>query len=283
MKLSWIAAAASGVFLSLLLGSGSMAEELGPGVYFGYFNVDRWGQKVFHAGPHHLFVSEDVAAQLKTHVGKPLKLDVKDVYQPRNPGGGIIQKVSDVSTTKSSGLVLDAETDSHKVERGKGTPVRLAVRNGSSEEITLHPRSLAYVVVTRAPFPNAAIGYKDPDGRAYWYYQTSMRSQGQGRPMLRSACRQVLLSWTPQEYAENGEGVRVGDRTPTHHAPGVYYPLHMKPGGRFETTVIVGRELLPREYEVFFYQPSGNLSTEVGAISKRLPFDVVDVDSEDVE
>jgi hypothetical protein len=253
-----------------------MAEELGPGVYFGYFNVDRWGQRVFHNGPYHIFVSNEVEKQLKIHVGEPLKLDVKEVYQPGDPGGGIIKTLSGVSTTKIQGLVLDVASESTKSPQGKGISLRLTVHNASAKDITLEPRSLAFVLVTKSPFSNAAIDYKDPDGCAYWYYRTSVRSARRNGSLLRVACRRVLLPWTPQKYAANGQDVVVGRRTPTHLDPGVYYPLHVKPGGKFETTVVVGRKLLPGEYEVFFYQSSGNFSHAAGPMSKRLPFEVVE-------
>jgi len=253
-----------------------LAEELGPGVYFGYFNVDRWGQKVFHNGPYHMFVSNEVAKQLQTHTGKPLKLDVWKVHQPVNPGGGIVQGISSISATKHQGLVLDAASKSARRRQGKGLPVRLTVRNTSTENITLRPRDFGFVLVTNSPFSNDAIGYRDPEGRAYWYYQTSVVSLRGKRPPLRAACRQVLLPWTPQNYAASGQDVAVGRKTPTHHHPGVYFPLHIKPGGKFETTVVVGRELLPGEYEVFFYQPSGNFSHAAGPMSKRIAFEVVE-------
>lgn len=275
MKWPRFALSALGAVALLSLCAGVLADELRPGLYFGYFNVDRWGQKVFHNGPHHIFVSTEAEKQLKRHVGEPLKLKVKEVYQRENPGGGIIQEISSVSVTKLQGLVLDVASESAKSRQGKGMSLGLTVRNTSAKDITLQPRSLASVLVTRSPYANAAIGYEDPDGRGYWYFKTSVQPARGAGPLLRVACRRVLLPWTPQKYAANGHDVVVGSRTPTGPDPGFYCPLHIRPGGEFNTTVVVGRKLLPGEYEVFFYQLSGNLSRAAVPMSKRLPFEVV--------
>jgi hypothetical protein len=134
--------------------------------------------------------------------------------------------------------------------------------------VKLEPESLAVVLATRNPFSNEAINYKDPEDRAFWYHQAAIHD-------LLVACREIRLPWTPRLYAEKGKNVRVGNRTPTHRAPGYTYPVLVEPEGEFSYHITVGQELPPGEYEVFFYMPTRNLSYPAGPVSERIAFDIL--------
>jgi hypothetical protein len=67
-----------------------------------------------------------------------------------------------------------------------------------------------------------------------------------------------------------GQNIRVADKD-----RGFRGPIIIEPQGRFEADYVTGKELLPDDYEVFFYLTSGNLSSVPGPMSDRLSFDVV--------
>ena len=95
--------------------------------------------------------------------------------------------------------------------------------------------------------------------------------------MLQVACHEIQFPWHPEEYAANGQGVIVGPQTPTHMTPGIYYPLIIKPSGKFEADIMVGQELLPGQYEAYFYQKNSPFEKQ-GLVSKRVSFDVLESD-----
>ncbi len=247
------------------------SEMLGPGTYHGYFNVTRWGQKVLHLGPYHLFVSDDAARVLEEYHGQPLQVEVSKLSQPINPGAGLIQDIEKVSVNGTAqGLVLSAAAESRIVPKGEGVALHLRLTNSSKEPITIHPGTLAIVLVTDSPFSNEDIGYKDPNDAAYWYHHDVYHSFEKGKEPLRIACRKVMLPWTAKDLVERGHKIRLADED-----RGFDGPVVVEPEGTFEADYVAGKELLPDDYEVFFYITSGNLSSIPGPMSERIPFDVV--------
>ena len=248
------------------------AGEMGPGTYHGYFTETRWGHKVFHLGPYHLFVSDSAAQVLEKHRAKPLELKVSRLSQPINPGAGLVEGIADVSEKGvARGLILSAKLKSDRPLQGEGIRLSLSLRNDSEEAITLWPGTLAIAFVTDSPFSSEDIGYKDPDDGAYWYYSHTYRSFEEGRKPLRIACRRIILPWTAKDFVSQGHNIRVADKDRAYRGPVV-----IEPKGRFEAEYVAGKELLPDDYEVFCYLASGNFSSVPGPMSDRLSFDVVE-------
>jgi hypothetical protein len=254
----------------------SFAEAIGPGVYHGYFATDRWGQKVFHTGPYGLFVSDESAKQLAAHTGRPLKLTVSKMNQPRNPGGARIDEISELSVEEDkSGLALEAAHDRVEGSKGAGAKLTFTVRNKSQREVRVAPDTLAIVLVTNSPSDHTPTSYVHPERYAYWRYRYAFVELG---PQLRTgpvvACHELKLPWSPQELAAKGKNVRVGERTPTSGQPGYYEPLLIQPDGELPIETTIGQELPPGQYEAFLYQPTGNLSYTPGPMSKRIRVDI---------
>jgi len=266
------------VFTSLLFLAGLtsalsvQAEVLGSGTYHGYFTVTRWGHKVFHLGPYHLFVSDAAGKVLEKHIGKPLELKVSKVSQPINPGAGRVEEIADACEKGvARGLILSAKLKSKSVPQGQGILLHLSLHNDSEESITIWPGTLAIVLVSDSPFSNKDIGYKDPDGRAYWYYSYSYHPFTFGEKPMTIACREIILPWTAKDLVIHGHNIRVADED-----RGFRGPIVIDAKGKFEADYVAGKELLPDDYEVFFYITSGNLSSVPGPMSDRLPFDVIE-------
>ncbi len=250
------------------------AEELGPGTYHGYSAVTRWGHRVLHLGPYHLFVSDSAAQVLEKHRGKPLEVEVSKLSQPMNPGAGLVDGIAKVSERgAATGLVLSAKLNSEEPIQGEGILLTLSLRNDSEDAVTIWPGTLAIALVTDSPFSNKDIGYKDPDDCAYWYYSYAYHALEQGKTPMRIACHRIILPWTAQDLVTRGQGIRVAEKD-----RGFNGPIAIEPKGHFRAEYLVGKELLPDDYELFFYIESGNLSSVAGPMSERLAFDVVKPD-----
>lgn len=239
---------------------------------YGYVAKDRWGQNVFHNGPDLYFLSDAVATQLVKYRDKPLKLEASEISQLMNPGAGMIQAVKEVSIMDAAeGLVLTAKCETETISPKNGLSLHLAVRNDSQKELTLWPGTLAVVLVTNDPSKSPP-DFKDPDDGAYWYYSSGYHLRGNPNvPPLQVACRRIIMPWTAKDLVERGQHIRVADKDRGFHGPVV-----IAPKGLFEADVIVGKELLPGEYEVFFCDVMTRRPPVAGPMSKRIRFEVAD-------
>jgi len=124
------------VLLPVLLLVGFVGAAYGemalPGTYHGYYAETRWGQKVFHVGPYHLGLSDEAAARLTPHRGRPLAVKVSKFIQLMNPGPATMEKIDDVAVKGvADGLTLAAKTAAAKALQGQGLVLHLTVRNSS--------------------------------------------------------------------------------------------------------------------------------------------------------
>jgi len=212
-----------------------------------------------------------VAKQLKMYIGKPLELNVSKIESFKGDGA-MIQEVDNVSVKEFiTGLVLFASVESDSIKKSEGLTLHLVLRNEFKEEITICPGSLAVVFVTKYPFQNAAIGYKDSYNRTYWYHQYFYCFFGENNKPLKIACREISLPWSDRELVEYGCNIRIADGY-----CGLNGWVTLKSKAKFEAEIVVGKELLPGEYEVFFYMTTGNLSSVPGPMSERIKYDLID-------
>jgi hypothetical protein len=278
-------------FLALLIAfpDRSYTRIIAPGVYCGYLIEDRWGRDLFHNGPQHLFVSEDVAWQLRKKRNKPLRLEVSKMYQPMNPGTGMIQGVESVSICEPvpRGLWLSIKPELEHIRRGEGLRVELTLRNTSDTTIRVFGENLGVALVAKARTSNAEMGYRDPDDRAYWYY-TSDYLSFEKKPLLTRladrflrrapppapftvdmvACH-VVRPWSYREDHRRDMAV-----VPPAPAPPRAVRIDLQPKGRLSRTIRLGKKLLPGEYEVVFFAWTESWHDTPGPMSERIPFDV---------
>jgi hypothetical protein len=263
----------------LLLGTAFLAlhaeaEILGLGTtYHGYNSDTRWGCKVLHNGPYHIFVSDNAAGFLEEHRGKPLQVKVSKLLQPINPGAGLIDGIKDISIAASDyqGLFFSIQLDSHKVERRRGVTITSTLRNDSTKSITVPLDTLAFVYVTDSPKREQDLNYHTPSNMAYWYYRYGYRDLGAPRSAMRIACHETRLESLGTPLGFRGEGF-------SGYRPGQALGSRatIKPGGWIEFKYVVAKELLPDDYEVFLYLRTGNLSSIPGPMSKRLSLDIAE-------
>jgi hypothetical protein len=76
-----------------------------PGKYNGVVIFDRWGGSHLYSGAYVMEISESVKDLLRPYANQPVLVDAKEVFQPMNPGDGLIQKLEvlgpSVETTSS--------------------------------------------------------------------------------------------------------------------------------------------------------------------------------------
>lgn len=63
-----------------------------PGRYSGVVIFDRWGGCILFSGIYLMYVSEEVKEQLRPYGGQAVEIYAFDVFQPVNPGDGLIRR-----------------------------------------------------------------------------------------------------------------------------------------------------------------------------------------------
>lgn len=253
-------------------------------MYSGYMAKDRWGRYLFHKGPYHLLLSDEAAKKLKKFTGKPIEINVKEMYQLINPGGATIKTIKRVLIKGVlKNLKLSISSTETRVAQGKGVKLRLSLENKSKKTATFLPGTLALCIVTRDPRRNDVIGYRGRGGRAYWYYTDTFFRHDSFKNPERIACHRIILPITGKEIVDKGKRLQL---TPEKKVYKNLYgvepeavsfhdsPVIIKPKGVFSTEYLIGTELPTGEYEIFLYVTNGNFSYPAAPMSKRLPFDV---------
>jgi hypothetical protein len=62
-----------------------------PGKYSGVVVFDRWDGCMLYSGISVMYVSESIKEQLRPYAGRSIQIDATDVFQPMNPGDGLIK------------------------------------------------------------------------------------------------------------------------------------------------------------------------------------------------
>jgi hypothetical protein len=85
----------------LLLSTALLAGLRGSGPYNGVVLFDRWDGCYLYSGIYLMYVSEKVKEGLRPYHGDFVLLDVLEVYQPINPGDGLVKGYGKVELGKS--------------------------------------------------------------------------------------------------------------------------------------------------------------------------------------
>ena len=80
------------VLMLILVAGSTPAGIRGPGKYAGIVLFDRWDTCYLYSGIYLMYISEKTKEALRKYEGQPILLDAKEVFQPINPGDGVISK-----------------------------------------------------------------------------------------------------------------------------------------------------------------------------------------------
>lgn len=140
----------SAVSLTLALFAGtSLAGIRGPGKYTGVVIFDRWDTCYLYSGIFLMYVSGKTKEGLRKYEGKSVVIDAKEVFQPVNPGDGLIGKYKFLGLAKSKGTNLE-RLSLTVVPRfaSEGAPTFvLEIKNGGTTPAYVLPGALALTLL----------------------------------------------------------------------------------------------------------------------------------------
>lgn len=139
--------------IALLAVTVCMAGIRGAGKYSGVVVFDRWGGCTLYSGIYVMYVSESVKEGLRPYAGKSIEIDAKRVFQPMNPGDGLIQQFDFLGLSPTNrnwvqmeGLELRAAV---KVGASNKPVAMLTLTNTSSATLKLFSQELAITLLTK--------------------------------------------------------------------------------------------------------------------------------------
>jgi hypothetical protein len=254
---------AFGCAAALFLAHSLNAGIRGPGKYNGVVIFDRWGACYLYSGAYLMPVSEKVKELLRSWEGKAVLVDAQEVYQPINPGDGLITKLVVLGPADEPASVpmqrppdIDglSLTVAANFSKEASDELVVQVRNVGSTSRELHMDALAPTLLAKKggdehPWPPA-------DG-----------------PSFAALTRfdMLFLAKTParQSWGVNGNphvtAMSVASGTP------ISARIHIEPGEVIEVPLTF--ELGPGEYE-FLVGYGGGVHAARSLASNRLDFDV---------
>ncbi|HVO99306.1 MAG TPA: carboxypeptidase-like regulatory domain-containing protein [Bryobacteraceae bacterium] len=244
---------------------GLIAGIRGPGKYNGVVIFDRWGACYLYSGAYLMPVSEKVKELLRSWEGKAVLVDAQEVYQPMNPGDGLITKLVVLGPAEEPGSVpmqrppdIDGLSLTVAANFSKEAPDELVVqvRNVGSTPRQLRMDALAPTLLAKKG-------------------GTEQFAQPTDGPSFAALTRfnMLFLARSPARHtwAINGHS----HATAMSVAPGtpISASVQIEPGEVVEVPLIF--ELDPGEYE-FLAGYGGGVHAARSLASNRLDFDVAE-------
>lgn len=157
------------LFISLM--PACFAGIRAPGKYSGVVIFDRWDGCILFSGVYLMYVSEKTKAALRPYIGQPVQIDAKQVYQPINPGDGLIGKFAYLgpATNEDSWIKLDGIrlTGSISVNTN-GKPIgALIIKNSGNAPVKIFTQELALTVLKKKETKAESSSWVPSDGPSY--------------------------------------------------------------------------------------------------------------------
>lgn len=128
------------------------AGERGPGKYCGVVVFDRWDGCILYSGIYVMYISEDVKENLRKYAGKPVQINATKVFQPINPGDGLIKEFECLGPAPEkrkwvslAGLKLKSFP---AFEDGEKPSVTMELLNAGEEDLEVFSSELAPTLLT---------------------------------------------------------------------------------------------------------------------------------------
>ena len=81
----------------------SFAGIRGPVKYSGRVIFDRWGGCTLYSGVYVMYISEEVKEKLRPYANEAVEINATEVFQPMNPGDGLIKAFDSIEYQSGSG------------------------------------------------------------------------------------------------------------------------------------------------------------------------------------
>jgi hypothetical protein len=89
--------------ISLLATASAFGGIRSPGEYAGIVVYDRWDTCYLYDGIYLMYISEKIKERLRNYAGHTIRIDATEVYQPMNPGDGLIREFNFLGLAKDQG------------------------------------------------------------------------------------------------------------------------------------------------------------------------------------
>ena len=134
-------------FLLLALFSCTASAGIrGPGEYAGVVVFDHWDTCYLYEGVYLMYVSDKIKERLRPYAGQTIRINATEVYQPMNPGDGLITEfrflglASDHGHSPTAGLVLTI-TPAFEIDRSAQFVIE--IKNTTGKAIKIAAENLA--------------------------------------------------------------------------------------------------------------------------------------------
>jgi hypothetical protein len=133
------------LLLVILLATTSLAGIRARGKYAGIVIFDRWDTCYLYSGTYLMYVSAKTKERLRKYQGKSVTIYAQEVYQPINPGDGLITKFKFLSLAKNKRPGLDqlALTVEPHFEKDRPPTLVLVIENRSGSSLNVATGALA--------------------------------------------------------------------------------------------------------------------------------------------
>ncbi|HET6890058.1 MAG TPA: cellulase family glycosylhydrolase [Pyrinomonadaceae bacterium] len=135
----------------ILFTTTSVAGIRSPGKYAGIVIFDRWDTCYLYSGVYLMYVSNKTKERLRRYEGKSILIYAKEVYQPINPGDGLIGKFKFLGLAKNKWANLERlslTVEPHFEDNSRPTLV-LVIHNDGAKPIYVSPGALAATLLGR--------------------------------------------------------------------------------------------------------------------------------------
>jgi hypothetical protein len=135
----------------VLLASGAFAGIRGPGEYSGIVLFDHWDTCYLYDGVFLMYISNSVKEQVRKYEGRPIRIDATEVFQPINPGDGLIREfrslrlITPSRNSDVAGLVL---TITPAFDVDCSPQFVLEVKNAGSRKFMIPKEAIAPTLLT---------------------------------------------------------------------------------------------------------------------------------------
>lgn len=136
------------LIITLYVGT-AFAGIRAPGKYSGIVIFDRWDTCYLYSGIYLMYVSEKTKEKLRKYEGQSVFIYAKEVFQPINPGDGLIGKYKFLGLAKSKGAGLSDLTLKIVPQfAGEGAPkFLLEIENKMGRAVSVSPGALALTLL----------------------------------------------------------------------------------------------------------------------------------------
>lgn len=250
-------------------GAPALAGARSEGKYCGVVIFDRWDACYLYSGVYLMYISEKVKEGLRSYAGQAVQIDATDVWQPGNPGDGLIRAFTVLGPApepdewwKAPVNGLDMRV-AMRVLGGK-PEFRITVANGAKSVVKLLAEALAPTLLVRVPVPMPESQFYPWDGpsRAVItrYDMNIPNWVAQHRPSA-TPLEWPIVGWLSQDESCYG-------RVTSGPVPSTAL---LVPGQRMVFTLLFS--LPPGEYD-FLCGYGGGVHESKGVASNLVPFDV---------